>query len=156
KNSGIGIALCAPLLGHDGQAVGVVQLDSPVVIGGFETQDLELLAALAIPMGVAVENHGLLKEQVSLAAARQIAEALLPEERPKVPGYSFWEYYRPALTVGGDFYDYIPVAAADPAATPDRWVIMVGDVAGKGFPAALLAAGTSPEVRHFARSGIGV
>jgi sigma-B regulation protein RsbU (phosphoserine phosphatase) len=92
KSSGIGIALCAPLPGHDGRPVGVVQLDSPVVVGGFQTDDLELLAALAIPLGVAVENHGLLKEQVSLTAARQIAEALLPEERPRVPGYSFWEY----------------------------------------------------------------
>ena len=154
--SGIGIALCAPLTGHSGQAVGIVQLDSPVVIGGFQTSDLELLAALAIPLGVAVENHGLLKEQVSLAAARQIADALLPEERPKVPGYSFWEYYRPAFTVGGDFYDYIPAGPVEAAGGASRWVVMVGDVAGKGFPAALLAAGTSPEIRHFVRSGLRV
>jgi hypothetical protein len=156
RGSGIGVALCAPLTGHSGQAVGIVQLDSPDVIRGFQTSDLELLAGLAIPLGVAVENHGLLKEQVSLAAARQIADALLPEERPKVPGYSYWEYYRPALTVGGDFYDYIPVGPLEQNGNASRWVVMVGDVAGKGFPAALLAAGTSPEIRHFVRSGLGL
>ena len=151
--AGIGAAICAPLPGHGGTPVGMIQLDSPRVQGGFEPGDLDLLAALAVPIGVAVENHRLLKAQESLSAARRIQEALLPQRRPAPPGYTFWEHYRPALEIGGDLYDYI---AIDPPGATDTgvvWAVTVGDVAGKGIPAALLMAGTCPEVRHLVRAG---
>jgi phosphoserine phosphatase RsbU/P len=149
-------ALCVPLPGHDGRPVGMVQLDTRTGRKGFKAGDLDLLAALAVPVGVAVENHWLLKERASWAAAREIQLSLLPRERPEVSGYSFWECYLPTLEVGGDLYDYIKVGAGDQA--PDqlaRWAVTVGDVAGKGIPAALLVAGLCPEVRHLVRSGVG-
>ena len=78
-----------------------------------------MLAALALPLAAAVENHRLMRERAHWAAAREIQRALLPRERPEVPGYAFWECYRPALEVGGDFYDYIRTPAASRATTTD-------------------------------------
>jgi serine phosphatase RsbU (regulator of sigma subunit) len=146
-------ALCVPLPGSAGKPVGMVQLgvqeDRRTRFSG---EDLELLAAIALPMATAVENDRLLRERAHWAAAREIQRALLPRERPAVPGYSFWECYRPALEVGGDSYDYIRSArAGQDVAT--RWVICVDDVSGKGVPAALLSAAVHPEVRHAVRSG---
>lgn len=80
-------------------------------------------------------------------AAREIAEtlqrSLLPATAPSVPGWEVATLYRPAgaaeVEVGGDFYDFF--------ATPDGWIVMIGDVAGKGVPAAAMAG----LVRHGAR-----
>jgi sigma-B regulation protein RsbU (phosphoserine phosphatase) len=105
---------------------------------------------------VAVENHQLLKERASWAAASEIQLALLPHGRPKIAGYAFWECYRPTLEVGGDLYDYIAVEPSDPGKEgPARWSVTVGDVAGKGMAAALVVAGLCPEIRHSVRAGAG-
>ena len=148
-------ALCVPLPGHDGRPLGMVQLDRRTGKKGFKAGDLDLLAALAVPVGVAVENHWLLKERASWAAAREIQLSLLPRDRPEVGGYAFWECYLPTLEVGGDLYDYIKVEPAGTGtASPAPWAVTVGDVAGKGMPAALVVAGICPEVRHLVRSGV--
>ena len=155
-DAGVHSAPSVPLSDHDGRPIGLIQLDSRAHVGGFEAEDLELLAALAVPVGVAVENHRLLKERASWAAARHIQTALLPRRRPGAPGYAFWDYYRPAELVGGDLYDYISVEPGGGSAEADRtrWAVAVGDVAGKGMPAALLMASICPEVRHLARAGV--
>jgi phosphoserine phosphatase RsbU/P len=146
-------ALCVPLPGYDGKPVGMVQLGAQEDRGcRFTSDDLELLAALALPLAAAVENDRLLRERAHWAAAREMQHALLPRERPEIPGYAFWECYRPALEVGGDFYDYIRTARDDRAGDA-RWVICVGDVSGKGMPAALLSAAVCPEIRHTVRAG---
>ncbi len=148
-------ALVVPLPGSDGKAVGMVQLDSRADTERFTTSELDLLAALAVPMGIAVENHTLLKKRASWAAAGQIQRALLPRNRPGIKGYGFWECYRPTEDVGGDLYDYIPVgSSAAEDGEVNRWAIILGDVAGKGVPAALMMAGICPEVRHLVRAGV--
>ncbi|WP_165229310.1 SpoIIE family protein phosphatase [Aquisphaera insulae] len=154
-------AICVPLQSHDGRRIGMVQLDRLAEHDDFQESDLDLLAALGVPIGVAVENDQLLKERASWTAAREIQRALLPQARPAIPGYTFWECYRPAEDVGGDLYDYIPVKGDVSAAGGDgphsgHWAITLGDVAGKGMPAALIMAGISPEVRHLARAGVPV
>jgi sigma-B regulation protein RsbU (phosphoserine phosphatase) len=148
-------ALAVPLRGNDGGPVGMVQIDSRTTKNRFAPADLDLLAALAVPVGVAVENHRLLREQASWAAAGEIQRFLLPRRRPDIPGYTFWECYRPAEEVGGDLYDYIPVGSSGTVEPRDRrWAVTVGDVAGKGMPAALMMAGICPEVRHLIREGV--
>jgi phosphoserine phosphatase RsbU/P len=152
-------ALCVPLLGRDGRPLGMVQIDRMKGRKGFRAGDLDLLAALAVPVGVAVENDRLLKERASWAAAREIQLSLLPRGRPEVPGYAFWDCYAPTLEVGGDLYDYIavepsPKTAGKPNPAPGRWIVAIGDVAGKGMPAALVVAGICPEVRHLVRAGV--
>jgi phosphoserine phosphatase RsbU/P len=146
-------ALCVPLHGSCGPPLGMVQLGAQEdKRSRFTGEDLELLAALAVPMAAVVENDRLMRAQAQWAAARDIQRALLPRERPEIAGYSIWECYRPALEVGGDSYDYIRTAAGRQD-TQSRWVICVGDVSGKGMPAALLAAAVCPEIRHAIRAG---
>lgn len=133
----------------------MAQLDSLADGDGFTAADLDLLAALAVPVGVAVENHWLLTNQASWAAAGEIQRALLPRRQPDIPGCTFWECYRPAMEVGGDLYDYIPIeSSATDERSEGRWAVSVGDVAGKGMPAALMMAGLCPEVRHLVREGV--
>lgn len=149
-------ALCVPLTGHNGKPLGMVQIAGQ---GGARTRpfnraDLEMLAALALPLAVTVENHRMVEERASWSAAREIQKALLPEEPPEIPGYTFWDCYVPAQQVGGDLYDYIRVDRGDQGDHP-RLVVCVGDVAGKGMPAALLSAAVSPEVRHAVWAGEG-
>jgi serine phosphatase RsbU (regulator of sigma subunit) len=78
-------------------------------------------------------------------------QALLPERPDEVPGYEFWDCYEPARQLGGDYYGFIPLH--DPRETvreyPAKWAIAVGDVVGKGLPAALLTARLSAEIRLF-------
>ena len=68
-----------------------------------------------------------------LEIAREIQQAMLPSGRFSAPGVETAGFSRPANTVGGDFYDILPLDNG-------RLAIAVGDVAGKGSPAALLMA----------------
>jgi len=148
-------ALCVPLPGHDGQPLGMLQLQRSSTKRRFRSSELDLLAAIAVPIGVAVENHQLRSDRASWAGAREIQVALLPQRRPAIEGYEFWESYLPTHEVGGDVYDYIAVNSAITAQdTGARWAVLIGDVAGKGMPAALLAARISPEVRHLFQAGV--
>ena len=75
-----------------------------------------------------------------LTFAVQVQLGFLPNQRPNPPGYECFDYYEPAQTVGGDYFDYI--------ALPDgRIAIGLADVAGKGIPAALLMARLYSAVR---------
>ncbi len=83
--------------------------------------------------------------EASLRNAHDVQMALLPEHRPDLPGYEFWDAYEPALSVGGDYYDYFPLR--NEAQGGPLWAISLGDVSGKGMPAALLVAKLSAELR---------
>jgi phosphoserine phosphatase RsbU/P len=69
----------------------------------------------------------------ALEAARQVQNLLLPEAIPQVPGFSIDCIYRPADAVGGDFFQILPCGDGD-------LLIVVGDVAGKGLPAAMMVS----------------
>ena len=62
-------------------------------------------------------------------------------EVPAVPGYEFFAHYQPVYPVGGDYYDFVRLP-------DDRLAVVVGDVAGKGVPAALMMAQFAAETRH--------
>ncbi len=78
--------------------------------------------------------------QRDLELARRMQRTLLPSGPPQVPGYFFFDYYQAARQVGGDYYDYVQLPGG-------RCAVIVGDVAGKGVPAALLMARLSADVR---------
>jgi serine phosphatase RsbU (regulator of sigma subunit) len=158
SDSRIRSLMCAPLLDQGRKPVGIIQIDTRDGRGRFDQDDLDLLVAVASQISIAVQNaqlHNALVRQRELEQelqfARQVLQTLLPERPASVPGYEFWAYYEPARHVGGDYYGFIPVgpAQADESVPARRWAIAVGDVVGKGMPAALLTAKLSAEVRRF-------
>lgn len=140
--------LCAPLIGPSHKPLGVIHIETERADAQFGEQDLEVLASVAMLAGQAVElarSHAALLEldrrQRDLAIARQVQLHFLPKTRPNVPGYEFFNYYHAADGVAGDYFDYINL--------PDqRLAIVLGDVAGKGMPAALLMARFCSDVRY--------
>jgi serine phosphatase RsbU (regulator of sigma subunit) len=75
-----------------------------------------------------------------LELAREVQRGFLPLRLPEVPGYEFFAFYESAFEVGGDYYDFIPLARQCVA-------VLLGDVAGKGVAAALLMAKLSADAR---------
>jgi PAS domain S-box-containing protein len=99
----------------------------------FDDDDLPLAEELGRRAATAVENARLYTQRSRIAATLQ--QSLLPPELPAVPGFQLASLYRAAgehNEVGGDFYDAFEV--------PGGWMIVVGDVAGRGTEAATLTS----------------
>ena len=153
--------MCVPILDQERRPIGILQIDTRDGRGRFDQDDLDLLVSVAYQISVAVQNarlHGdLIKQhelEQELVFARQVMQAMLPERPRSVPGYDFWDCYEPARHVGGDYYGFLPLydAREDRHQPARRWAIAVGDVVGKGLPAALLTARLSAEIRLFLQS----
>jgi serine phosphatase RsbU (regulator of sigma subunit)/pSer/pThr/pTyr-binding forkhead associated (FHA) protein len=140
--------MCAPLaMRSTGKVFGVIQVDTQERNKKFGPEDLKLLLAVAGQAAIAVENARLHETLVARAGlerdlklAHQVQLSFLPKRLPQLTGYDFFAHYEPALEVGGDYYDFIPLPQ-------NRLGVMVGDVAGKGVPAALLMAKVSSDAR---------
>lgn len=141
--------MCVPLLDQDqSEVIGVIQMDTRDVDPGFTSEDLDLLVSIAVQAEMALEIAKLHEEVLrqremerDLDFATQVQLGFLPKERPKVLGYAFADYYEAALRVGGDYFDYISL--------PDgKLAVALGDVAGKGMPAALLMARLYSSTRY--------
>jgi len=151
--------MCAPLMGRTtGKGIGVVQLDTQDRLKKFNQEDLRLLIGVAGQAAVALENARLHENLLTRAGlerdlrlAHQVQMSFLPKKFPQLPGYEFFAHYESAQEVGGDYYDFIPLpASASPGAESGRagrLGILIGDVAGKGIPAALLMAKVSSDAR---------
>ncbi len=140
--------MCAPLVGSDGDVLGVIQIDTLDRRNRFSREDLDVLAGVACQAAIAVENaelhEAVIHQQAlarELALAHEVQQRLLPAAAPKIENYDFFEFYEPANELGGDYYDYIHL--------PDgRLAVAVADVSGKGISASLLAANLSAEARY--------
>ena len=139
--------MCVALSSQDGRALGVIQLDSQDRTKKFTKDDLKLLICVAAQASIALENarlHATVLEQQKLEeeskAATKVQNGFLPQSFPLLPGYEFFSFYLAARTVGGDYYDFITL--------PDgRQAVLLGDVSGKGVPAALLMARLSGQAK---------
>ncbi len=139
--------MCAPLLTGEGEALGVIQIDTLDPRNRFNREDLDVLASVAYQAAFAVENAQLhelaLHEQAmkrELAVAHEVQRGLLPAQSPKLAQYDFFEFYEPASALGGDYYDYVELSGG-------RLAVVLGDVSGKGISASLLMAKLSAEAR---------
>jgi serine phosphatase RsbU (regulator of sigma subunit) len=139
--------MCAPLINGEGQALGVIQLDTMDQRQRFQKDDLDVLASIASQAAIAIDNAEMHEAQLKqralsrdLELAHRVQRGLLPPAPPKVPGYYFFDFYESANQVGGDYYDYIEFADG-------RVAVVLGDVSGKGVSAALVMAKLSGEVR---------
>ncbi len=140
--------LCVPLLDQDDRPFGIIQILTRSTTQVFTEDDLDLLVSLSSQAAMAIDNARLHHELLSkremerdLDFATQVQLGFLPKSRPKVEGYAFADYYEAALHVGGDYFDYIPLGDG-------RLAITIGDVAGKGMPAALLMARLYSSARY--------
>lgn len=140
--------MCVPLMSKSEEVLGVIQLDANALASPFTQDDLDLLVSVATQSALAIENARLHEEVLrqrdferELEFATQVQLGFLPNERPRIPHYEFFDYYEAAQSVGGDYFDYVKL--------PNNKIGMtVGDVAGKGVPAALLMARLSSAARY--------
>jgi len=93
----------------------------------------KILGGLVLLFILMLELKDKLLARDELAAGRQVQLALMPDHSPKIPGWDVWLYSMPANDVGGDLVDFIKLGE-------NRYGLVLGDVAGKGLPAALFMA----------------
>jgi phosphoserine phosphatase RsbU/P len=147
--------LCVPLLTSDEHRLGVIQIDRSCKGFGFGVDDLQLLAAVAMQVSVVMENASLHAERLrqerlkrEIALAREIQEGFLPDDLESTDqAFEILGRVFPALQVAGDFYDFF--------ALPDgRFAFSIGDVSGKGIPAALFMGSCRTLCRYLAKEGL--
>ncbi|MEA2313351.1 MAG: hypothetical protein QOI03_43 [Solirubrobacteraceae bacterium] len=135
---GMRAALVVPMTVR-GRTIGALTMVSADSGRSFDRSDVELAEQIAEVAGLSVENARLYSERT--AVARTLQSSLLPEALPRIPCWEVAALYRPAgrdSEVGGDFYD---LWAAD-----GDWMMIIGDVTGKGVAAATVTS----LVRHTA------
>jgi sigma-B regulation protein RsbU (phosphoserine phosphatase) len=139
--------LVIPMLIKD-RCIGVFDLESPE-LDAFTKEHKELLTLLASQAAVAIENARLYEEvrrneeriEKELRFAQRVQEALLPTEPPvRLRHADVAGRFAPARELGGDLHDFL-------SPEPNSLVIAVGDVSGKGAPAALYGAFAAELVR---------
>jgi len=146
--------LCVPLIGKDGKRLGVIQVDRFRRGLAFRVEDLQILTAVCLHVSAVLENAALHAERLreqrlhqELALAREIQQGFLPHELEGFAGADFELHGRvfPAREVAGDLYDFFGVPG-------NRLAFFVGDVSGKGMPAALFMVAVRTLCRHLAEA----
>lgn len=140
------MALVVPM-NIQGENKGLMILGERLSGQPFLETDFEFLSSIANLAIISLENSRLFKEAIEkqrmedeLMIARDIQKGLLPSVLPTIPGIDIAAANISSKQVGGDYYDVIP-------ATENRHVIAIGDVSGKGTPAALLMASIQASIR---------
>src|SRR5229473_376208 len=141
--------LAVPLIYKD-KVIGVLDLEH--TRRGFFTDDhRRTVTTLAAQVAIAIENARLYEEiarqerrlERDLSLARELQMRLLPQTLPKLAHLELAAKFSPARAIGGDLYDFIPYSLS-------RLGIVIGDVSGKGAPAAIYAALVSGILRSHA------
>jgi sigma-B regulation protein RsbU (phosphoserine phosphatase) len=141
--------LAVPLM-YKGKMVGVLDLEH-TRRGFFTEEHQRTMTTLAAQIAIALENARLYEEierqerrlERDLSLARELQGRLLPQTNPQLAHLDVAAKFVPARTIGGDLYDYIPYSMS-------RLGIAIGDVSGKGAPAAIYAALVSGILRSHA------
>lgn len=149
--------LLLPLSRRD-ELLGFLSLGPKASEAPYAKADLDLLQSVAAQTSLAIENSRLTaaiaaqtaeREVLAkeLAIARDVQQRLFPQVLPTIPGVEYCGVCRPAREIGGDYYDFLELPGY-------VFGIAIGDVAGKGVPAALLMAGLQATLRGQTASGI--
>jgi sigma-B regulation protein RsbU (phosphoserine phosphatase) len=139
-------ALSVPMI-IKGKMIGILSLFNKESADGFNDSDQRLLSIIAGQSANVIENSRLFYEekkliqiQEEIRVARDIQQNLLPKEIPIINGYDIYAINTPAREVGGDYYDFIKLSE-------NKTAIALGDVSGKGLPAAMLMANLQATLR---------
>jgi sigma-B regulation protein RsbU (phosphoserine phosphatase) len=141
--------MAVPLI-YRGRIIGVVDLES-WELNYFTEEHVRVFSTLAPQIAIAIENARLYERvarsevrlERDLKRAQEIQMHLMPGTPPSIPGMEVALRFEPARELGGDLYDFL-------AYGKDRHVLAVGDVSGKGAPAALYGAMASGILRSLA------
>ena len=149
--------LCMPLMTSNKKLVGVIQVLNKKGGQPFDRDDESLLEALSIHAALALERSQLFEVAIekqrmdqALRLAHEIQMNLLPRGLPSgfnAKAIDLHAALIPAQEVGGDLYDYFLIDET-------KLFFVIGDVAGKGVPAALFMAVTKTLIKAFARRGL--
>jgi serine phosphatase RsbU (regulator of sigma subunit) len=159
----LGALICAPLRAGQ-RTVGIIALANAAPGTSYSTADLKLLNTIALQTAAAIENSLLCAEMVGAArdreqliaiqkeldTARTIQHLLVPRTFPPFPERTDFDIHAQmtsARAVGGDFFDFFLI-------DEDRLGVVIGDVSGKGIPAALFMAVTRTQVKTTALRGM--
>jgi phosphoserine phosphatase RsbU/P len=141
--------MAVPLI-YKGKITGILDLEH--TRRGFFTEDHKrTVTTLAAQVAIALENARLYEEvarqekrlERDLALARELQNRLLPQSPPKLANLEIAAKFAPARAIGGDLYDFLGYSLS-------RTAIVIGDVSGKGAPAAIYAALVSGILRSHA------
>jgi sigma-B regulation protein RsbU (phosphoserine phosphatase) len=125
------------------ETVGIITLGRKLDRERYDTEDSVFLASVAGQLSLAVGRlHQRLAES-ELSQAREIQESLLPAHIPQIPGVQVTARWQPAREVSGDYYDVLRLGDS-------RLALCIGDVVGKGMPAALLMSSLQAAVKAVA------
>ncbi|MCX6623832.1 MAG: GAF domain-containing protein, partial [Acidobacteria bacterium] len=137
--------LAVPLQTRD-KVIGLIYLDSSHLVRPFTPEDLNLLTVMANIAAIRLENARLAEVEVNeklmakeLAQAADIQQNLLPGVMPVQPELEVAAFSAACRSVGGDYFDFYRRGG--------KLLMLVGDVAGKGMPAALLMASVQAKVQ---------
>ncbi|MBV8517317.1 MAG: SpoIIE family protein phosphatase [Acidobacteria bacterium] len=119
---------------------GFVALAPKLSGGEFDVEDIDFLRSAADQISIATDRIRMAVDEADFTQARAIQQTLLPREMPRVAGIDASGVWQPARSMGGDYYDLIKLGERELA-------VCIGDVAGKGMPAALLMSGLQAAVR---------
>lgn len=146
ENFPIRSLLSVPLL-LKGRMIGLLAVFNKRAAEAFSEEDQRLLSIIAAQSAQIIENARLYEEEQALKLiqeemrlAHEIQLNLLPKKPPDIPGYDVAGISIPAKDIGGDYYDFIAI-------DDDRYAFCLGDVTGKGLPAALLMANLQATIR---------
>jgi serine phosphatase RsbU (regulator of sigma subunit) len=119
---------------------------APKLSGGeYDVEDIDFFRQVAEQLAHGLGRMRMEVEEADFDNARAIQQALLPREMPRVAKLDVSGVWQPARMMGGDYYDLLPLSESELA-------VCIGDVAGKGMPAALLMSGLQAAVRASASS----
>lgn len=141
-------ALAVTPIRSTGQVLGALYLDSEEEVLALRVSDREFLSGVAGHLGALLssyrhaESEQLIHPQ-DIELARRIQQRFLPSATPRIDGYELADSYTAARIVGGDLFDFLTLADGRPA-------LLIGDVSGKGFPAALYMARLGAQARALA------
>lgn len=137
------------------KVIGVAEVLNPLGRSAFDNDDLDLFTTFSRQVALAIENAKMYRFQLErqkleqqLEVANSIQQSFMPQHFPtsSEKRFALWAKNIPARTIGGDFFDFIEFPSEQ------KLGVIIGDVSGKGIPAALYMARLVSDFRFFSQS----
>lgn len=149
----LGVELIVPMQ-IKGTTKGLIMLGQRIAGQPYSKSDIEYVASVGSLAIISIENALLFNETLEkqklekdLETARNIQKNLLPKSVPKLNSFDISAFNKSARQVGGDYYDLVKISS-------EELLFAIGDVSGKGVPAALLMANLQAFLKSICKQGI--